>query len=253
MKETKTAKTDPECPTLLHYLAKVLMRSDASLVMFIEDLPHVEAAARISVQFILSSINSLYTGLEKVKDELELARTTISDPSDAFVRAMDPFVSRMQPVLDSLKSSGNALDLGLKQMLSYFGEATDSADSIKPEDFFNLIISFSSALQKAALDVHAAEAKKKPISAPKVTIETDEQQQNTIKMSHSQSSDHYLSPPSSQGRAAGTITIGRGDVDQAIRSIREGQRRRRHDRPLSKMFLDGASSSGNRISRIYDA
>ncbi|KAG8791741.1 hypothetical protein FRC16_000311 [Serendipita sp. 398] len=253
MKETKTAKTDPECPTLLHYLAKVLMRSDASLVMFIEDLPHVEAAARISVQFILSSINSLYTGLEKVKDELELARTTISDPSDAFFRAMDPFVSRMQPVLDSLKSSGNALDLGLKQMLSYFGEATDSADSTKPEDFFNLIISFSSALQKAALDVHAAEAKKKPISAPKVTIETDEQQQNTIKMSHSQSSDHYLSPPSSQGRAAGTITIGRGDVDQAIRSIREGQRRRRHDRPLSKMFLDGASSSGNRISRIYDA
>ncbi|KAG8843928.1 hypothetical protein FRB91_002996, partial [Serendipita sp. 411] len=85
MKETKTAKTDPECPTLLHYLAKVLMRSDASLVMFIEDLPHVEAAARISVQFILSSINSLYTGLEKVKDELELARTTISDPSDAFI------------------------------------------------------------------------------------------------------------------------------------------------------------------------
>lgn len=46
MKETKTVKDDSGCPTLLHYLAKVLMRTDASLVMFIEDLPHVEAAGR---------------------------------------------------------------------------------------------------------------------------------------------------------------------------------------------------------------
>lgn len=46
MKETKTVKAGSDCPTLLHYLAKVLMRMDASLVMFIEDLPHVEAAGR---------------------------------------------------------------------------------------------------------------------------------------------------------------------------------------------------------------
>jgi diaphanous 1 len=46
MKETKTAKAGTDCPTLLHYLAKVLMRTDASLVLFVEDLPHVEPAAR---------------------------------------------------------------------------------------------------------------------------------------------------------------------------------------------------------------
>jgi diaphanous 1 len=46
MKETKTVKADSDCPTLLHYLAKVLMRTDPSLVMFIEELPHVEAAGR---------------------------------------------------------------------------------------------------------------------------------------------------------------------------------------------------------------
>ncbi|KAG8801351.1 hypothetical protein FRC17_006672, partial [Serendipita sp. 399] len=124
-----------------------------------------------------------------------------------------------------------------------------------PEDFFNLILSFSSALQKAALDVHTAEAKKKPVAAPKVTVEEpDEQQQGTIKISDSHpSTDNYLSPPSSQGRAAGNATIGRGDFDQAIRSIREGQRRKRYDRPVSKIFLDGANYSGARpISRAYD-
>ena len=46
MKETKTAKGGPECPTLLHYLARVLLRTDPSLVTFIEDMPHLEAAAR---------------------------------------------------------------------------------------------------------------------------------------------------------------------------------------------------------------
>jgi len=46
MGETKTASAGTDCPTLLHYLAKILMREDTGLVMFSEELPHVEAAAR---------------------------------------------------------------------------------------------------------------------------------------------------------------------------------------------------------------
>lgn len=46
MKETKTANGGPECPTLLHYLARVLLRKDPFLVNFIDELPSLEAAAR---------------------------------------------------------------------------------------------------------------------------------------------------------------------------------------------------------------
>lgn len=46
MKETKTAKSDADCPTLLHYLARVLIRRDDRIIFFVDDLPHVEAAAR---------------------------------------------------------------------------------------------------------------------------------------------------------------------------------------------------------------
>lgn len=46
MKETKTANSGADCPTLLHYLAKILLREDAGLIMFSEELSHVEAAAR---------------------------------------------------------------------------------------------------------------------------------------------------------------------------------------------------------------
>jgi hypothetical protein len=52
MKETRTAKGGPECPTLLHYIAKVLMRNDPLLVTFLDDIPHLEAASRSKFSFI---------------------------------------------------------------------------------------------------------------------------------------------------------------------------------------------------------
>lgn len=46
LKETKTAKGGTDCPTLLHYLARVLLRTDPGLVNFIDEMRSVEAAAR---------------------------------------------------------------------------------------------------------------------------------------------------------------------------------------------------------------
>jgi hypothetical protein len=46
LRETKSVKGGPQCPTLLHYIARVLLRTDPTLVTFLEDMPHIEAAAR---------------------------------------------------------------------------------------------------------------------------------------------------------------------------------------------------------------
>lgn len=46
MRETRTAKGGPDCPTLLHYLARVLLRTNPDLVNFIDEMRTVEAAAR---------------------------------------------------------------------------------------------------------------------------------------------------------------------------------------------------------------
>lgn len=55
--------------------------------------------------------------------------------------------------------------------------------------------------------------------------------------------------PDSQGPVGGKL-LGRGDMDQAIRSIREGKMRRvRPTRPISKIFVDG---SNHRQSRIIE-
>lgn len=56
-----------------------------------------------------------------------------------------------------------------------------------------------------------------------------------------------LAPPSSQGRAGGR-SIGRGDFDQAILTVRTGRLRPRVPKPpASKIFVDGA-----RTSRVFD-
>lgn len=49
--------------------------------------------------------------------------------------------------IDAVSKLGSALEADLKNLLVYYGETPDSPDSPKPEDFFALILSFSSSLQ----------------------------------------------------------------------------------------------------------
>ncbi|GLB34079.1 putative diaphanous FH3 domain contatinign protein [Lyophyllum shimeji] len=256
LKETKTAKGGAECPTLLHYLARVLMRTDPSLVTFIEDLPNLEPAARVSVQTISQSVHALVSGFSQVELELKELRQLEMPAGDKFIDVMQPFVSQVGSSVDAVKNMSNSLDGELRSLLAYFGEDPNSPEAPKPEDFFGLIASFSSSLQKCALEVHDAQQKLEPPKpqAPEVVVaEPEPAQEDTIKAAPTPSSP-ALGPPStsSQGYAAGKRSVGRGDLDQAIRSMREGKRRARPSRPLSKIFLDGGTV-GRPQSRYFDS
>ena len=177
-----------------------------------------------------------------------------------------PFVSQMSSVVESLKKMGASLDKELHSLLSFFGESPDSPEAPKPEDFFGLILSFSSALQKAALEVHDSEPQSEA-PPPKITVDevasstaeegvgpflvfVSEQALTSSRVIKAKDGDTLRPKPSSQSRATGHRTVGRGELDQAIRSLRTGRRRDRNppSRPLSKIFVDG----GTRASRIYD-
>ncbi len=47
----------------------------------------------------------------------------------------------------ALKNMGQSLEGDLHSLLAYYGENPDTPDAPKPEDFFGLILSFSSSLQ----------------------------------------------------------------------------------------------------------
>jgi diaphanous 1 len=105
LKETKTTKSGSDCPTLLHYLARVLLRTNPNLVNFMEDLPHVEAAARgecfrvyqsafshsdvVSLQTVATSVNALVSGLTQVKGEIVKLKGIRLSPEDQFVKVME--------------------------------------------------------------------------------------------------------------------------------------------------------------------
>lgn len=62
-----------------------------------------------------------------------------------------PFVASMGSVVESLKNMATTLETELKALLTFYGENPESPDAPKPEDFFGLVLSFSSQLQVRSL------------------------------------------------------------------------------------------------------
>jgi len=85
--------------------------------------------------------------MERLKDEVNTIKKTSNDTSDLFVLKMQPFIRKMEPAVHALQSSGRALESELRELLLYFGESIEGSEGTKPEDFFNLVLSFSRVLQ----------------------------------------------------------------------------------------------------------
>jgi len=244
MKETRTAKGGSDCPTLLHYLAQILMKSNPDVVAFVNDLPHVEAAARISVQNTISSVQSISSGLHQVNTEIQFMKNRRSLPSDdRFLGVMEPFVSQAGPMVDALRNMCKTVENDLHSLLQYYGENPESFESTKPEDFFALVMAFSTALNKAAIETLDAQSKNPVDRTPSNRIQISAPT-NTATPTSSWSANTLVSPDEHR-------TISRGDLDEAIRSIRNGSQRRTRPtaRPLSRIFLDGSRP----ISRMFDS
>lgn len=130
---------------------------------------------------------------------------------------------------------------------------------------FSILIGALYSHQKAALEVHDKEAKSVP-KTPTLTI-TEEiatsaetvrvlilplnscsHPDQTVKGKNKAPEESTLKPPSGDPYARrGGGSTGRGDLDQAIRSMRKGTRKDRPRPPANRVFLDGA-----RNSRVFD-
>lgn len=272
MRETTTSKASPDCPTLLHFVAKVLLKSDAELVNFLDELPHLEAAARISIQTVSSTVATLSAGLAQVQSEIKTLRQgkLKGSPEDRFVQVMEPFAAQNMSSIQALENMNKAVEHELQGLLKYFGETGASeSEGTKVEDFFSLIVSFSTSLRKAALEMHEKMTKTteastptpsrlggKPI-IPSPTRHLSKYNKNApsasgvspqAKAIPARSPALLVPPPPPPPVESSDIrhrSVGRGELDETIKSMRKGIRRDRDRergaavRPLSKMFLDG--------------
>ncbi|SNX82525.1 related to Diaphanous protein homolog 1 [Melanopsichium pennsylvanicum] len=157
LKDTKPSSPTPATPSLLHYLVRVLNKQDKTLVGFLDDCSHVEAAARLSTQSIQQSITALVSGFEAVQEETAvLQRIGISSTSDRFLQTTADFIRLSKPQIKSLQLAGSTVQSNLNKLLTYFGE---DPSNTKPEDFFGLVSSFGQALMRAEEDTLQADRK----------------------------------------------------------------------------------------------
>lgn len=155
LRDTKPTSASAGTPTLLHYIVRVLNKSDKTLVGFLDDCAHVEAAARVSTQSVMATVNLMISGNEALKEEMKVLRKIrISSADDRFLQVADEFVSQSASQLKALQSTGSKINQDLIGLLSYYGE---DASQTKPEDFFSTVASFGQALMRAEVEVLEAD------------------------------------------------------------------------------------------------
>lgn len=188
--------------------------------------------------------------------------------------------------MQAIEHMHRAVETELRGALAYFGEDVDTPEGPKPEDLFSIIVSFSSSLRKAALEMHDAKLKAETAAAAaavladkdkgkdkdrtptssrivsnprfaaapaKQTFATKKPASSVAPVAPSYSRTYLIPPPPPIPTevSAGDVrhrSIGRGELDETIKSMRRGVRRDRDReraaaaaaRPLSKMFLDGS-------------
>ncbi|KAF9346650.1 hypothetical protein BGX34_003741 [Mortierella sp. NVP85] len=202
----------PGSTTLLHYLAKAVNAKDPSLLKFIDEVPHLEAAARISVQTLMSSVNSLVGGMNQIREETQaLRKVKTLPPNDLFIEVMEKFVDANEEGIQKLIEVGQSLEIDLKKLLMFYGEDPNNA---KPEDFFGMLVSFSTMLQNSQAENEAL-AKK---------LEKNQQTANKNRR------------PSDTLAGSSVAPVRDGNLDDAIRGLRTGLRRNRGARPTSRVF-----------------
>ncbi|KAF9105603.1 hypothetical protein BGX27_009549 [Mortierella sp. AM989] len=204
----------PGSNTLLHYLAKSIHAKDPSLLKFLEEVPHLEAAARISVPTLMNSVNSLVAGMNQIREEIRVLRKIrISPLNDHFTDVMEKFADSNEEGIQKIVEVGQGLEQDLKKLLIFYGE---DPSSTKPEEFFGMLVSFSTMLQKSQLENEAL----------------------AKRLSKNQQMANKNRRPSEAAGGLSVAQIRDGHLDDAIRGLRSGLRRNRRDRPMSHLYSE---------------
>jgi hypothetical protein len=145
MADTKAdSSADAAVPTLLHYLARVLIKAAPMLIDFKQELPHLQAASKLSAVSLHASIHTLNAGLAHMEQEIQICATQKKSATeiDRFHDAMESFLLDAKPILSKASLMMKELDDGLRSLYIYYGE---DPSIIKSEEFFGMLQSFSNA------------------------------------------------------------------------------------------------------------
>ncbi|WVQ76867.1 hypothetical protein IAR50_006541 [Cryptococcus sp. DSM 104548] len=249
MKDTRTSK-GPDCPTMLHYLAKVLLNTNAKLILFAEETTAVEPAARLNLTELAANVVSLISSVRQATTTLSLLNS-----SEPLHTLLTEFLTNAKPQSTNLQKLHHEVLSELQHLLQYFGYKTtpgnpfpQAADADKAgkgdegqgaEEFFGMISSFGRALEKAGAEMSAHMLKANATGS--TTTSTTTSPSTTAPSPAPRSRPNEASPASfnnpffqpnrpdaslSARKLSARNTLSRGELDETIKTIRGGVGRR---------------------------
>lgn len=114
--------------TLLHFVMAELIKVDEQILYLPDELKGIKPASTLKLESIMASIEDLDRGLELTKQEIEFARTDLSNVSafkSRFLDSMLPFYEDCSVHVVELKELLNVTLDKLRDVTEYFGENGD--------------------------------------------------------------------------------------------------------------------------------
>lgn len=134
--------------TLLHYMVETIEGKFPELLNFGEELPHVERAARVSLEIIQKTMHQMTTSLKNLKSDLENSKVPQS-ADDKFVEVMGDFAVQCNDQVEVLMKMKNKMESYYKEVGEYFAFDTNKYPM---EEFFSDIKTFKELFTQAYRD-----------------------------------------------------------------------------------------------------
>jgi diaphanous 1 len=213
----------------------------------------------VSLIEMSSSVTALQTAMKATREALN---TMPAGPSDEMIAILEPFILTAQPKISKLARLHMDVQTDLASLATYLG---CGKDEIRPEEILSIVVSFSSILQKAASEMAKHPLEVKPsLPPPLSSLQLDGSGVLLLAAARretqasSGSAETIKLKFDEEGMIRSVGTMNRGDLDQAIRSIHGGVRRRERREAstigrgvrLSKIFLDGGGCVKANTSKV---
>ncbi|KAJ3252471.1 hypothetical protein HK103_001540 [Boothiomyces macroporosus] len=152
LKDTKAeANNRFNCPTLLHYIVRILEQQFPGTVDFIAEMDQVVYAGRMNIPNLLGCVKDLEEGLLHLEKEMDEWIEIITHPSDLFISTFQVFIVSAKDKLEDIKREMGILETRMQSLFEMYGEEeSDRKDA--PQTFFETIQKFSQMLKKAQME-----------------------------------------------------------------------------------------------------
>lgn len=134
--------------TLLHYLVSVIENKFPNILPFYEDIPHIDKAARISLDNIKRTMTTLNSSVKNVENDLAANKIPQSE-EDCFTSVFEDFITGARQQVEVLGKMVLQMEKLYKEISEFFSFDTNK---YAMEDFFSDIKTFKDSYIQAYQD-----------------------------------------------------------------------------------------------------